>query len=296
MVPPPTPSNIAIFNRRVLSVNSEWITMSPESNAFIFTGIVFAASLAWIFHCLFRGPFTPPQMIFHYAAMILARVQWRAELPGRLPLPEKQGCVVVANHRSSIDPFFLQAATERKIHWLVAKEFFAQSIFGFFLRLAEAIPTNRGGSDTSAIRQAIQYLRQGEVIGMLPEGRINLTERLLLPVRPGAVHVALKAGVPLVPCYIAGAPYRRTPWSPFFMRARAKVFFGDPIDTSIYSDREVDGKLLGEITLRVMKEIARLAGQPDFEPELAPRNWKPTPDQVAADQRAHRLKERANAK
>ena len=50
---------------------------------------------------------------------------------------------------------------------------------------------------------------------MLPEGRINTTDEFMLPVRPGAIVVALKAGAPIVPCYIEGAPYRGNPLEPF---------------------------------------------------------------------------------
>ena len=38
--------------------------------------------------------------------------------------------------------------------------------------------------------------------------------------------IALKAGVPLVPCYIQGSPYDKTPWSPFLIHTKVKVKFG----------------------------------------------------------------------
>jgi 1-acyl-sn-glycerol-3-phosphate acyltransferase len=109
----------------------------------------------------------------------------------------------------------------------------------------------------------------------LPEGRINTTDELMLPVRPGAIVVALKAGAPIVPCYIEGAPYRGTPWSPFLMRARARVRYGQPIDLSPYYGREKDGELVRNLLVQCVKAIADLAGQPDFEPRLAGRQWKP---------------------
>jgi 1-acyl-sn-glycerol-3-phosphate acyltransferase len=115
---------------------------------------------------------------------------------------------------------------------------------------------------------------------MFPEGRINMTDELLLPGRPGAAMIALQAGVPLLPCYIQGSPYDKTPWSPFFIRTKVKVVFGRPIATESYLDRVDDRELHGELTLQAMKEIACLAGQPDFEPCLAGKRWKPTNEEL----------------
>ena len=85
---------------------------------------------------------------------------------------------------------------------------------------------------------------------MLPEGRINMTDRLMLAGRPGAVLVALKARVPILPCYIEGAPYDRVPNSPFFMPAKVKVHFGRPLDLAEFHDRETDEQTLREVLRR----------------------------------------------
>jgi 1-acyl-sn-glycerol-3-phosphate acyltransferase len=95
--------------------------------------------------------------------------------------------------------------------------------------------------------------------------------------------IALKAGVPIVPCYIDGSPYHKRAWSPFFMTARAKLTFGEPIDLSLYADRADDRQAHAEIMLLVMKEVARLAGRDDYEPQLAGRHWKPTEEELEAD-------------
>ena len=94
--------------------------------------------------------------------------------------------------------------------------------------------------------------------------------------------IALQAGVPILPCYIEGSPYHKTPWSPFLMITKSRVRFGRPIDTTPYLDRVDDREVHGELTLQAMKEIARLAGQPDFEPQLAGRHWKPTKEEIDA--------------
>ena len=124
---------------------------------------------------------------------------------------------------------------------------------------------------------------------MFPEGRINRTDQLLLPVRPGAAYVALRARVLVVPCYISGAPYRGKPWSPLLIPARVHVVVGDPIDLSPYYGRENDQELVSQLTLNMMTAVARLGGNQEYQPHLASRRWKPTlaePDEeIARNQR-----------
>jgi 1-acyl-sn-glycerol-3-phosphate acyltransferase len=232
--------------------------------------------VAWL---LLRPPLSPLQNFLHIAATLLTRIQWRAELPA-WPVPAGQGVVIISNHRSSVDPFFLQVLTRRVTHWMVAREYFENIAFGWFLRAVEAIPTNRGGIDTAATKQAMRFAQQGDIVGMFPEGRINMTDDVLLPGRPGAAMVALRAQVPILPCYIEGSPYDAVPWSPFFMRARVKIRFGAPIHLSA-DDRsdavnERDSEIAKRLMVDCLREICRLGSRPDFEPRLAGRRWKPS--------------------
>jgi len=216
-----------------------------------------------------------------YAASLVVRYfviwQWRSELPTELPFDPSRGAVIVCNYRTSIDPFFIQVLLTRRAHWMVAREYVENRVFGWFLRLCDVIPTNRNGIDIRAVRSAIRFAAAGHLVGMLPEGRVNTTDALLLPGRPGPVVVALRARVPIIPCYIYDAPYAGTVWSPFFRRGNVRVVVGQPIDISEHYDTKGRNGVKQQITLRVLKELATLGGHPEFEPELAPRIWKHKP-------------------
>ena len=214
----------------------------------------------------------------------LTRLWWRGSVDRKLPLKPGQGAVIVTNHRSSVDPFFIQLAVgPRLVHWMVAKEFVNLPAFHWFLRLAEVIPTNRGGIDTAATKQAIRYAAAGSLVGLLPEGRINTGKDFLLPVRPGAALVAIRANVPLIPCFIEGAPYRKTVHSPFLMRARVRVHIGVPFEMASYRQQANEREAAVQLTRDAMRAIAVLAGQTDFEPTLAGRRWKPNPEELAEE-------------
>ena len=252
----------------------------PQLAAAAFLIVLAAAPVVLTVVILARSRLSPLQCLLWGMSYVLCKFLWRARWRNRLPLRDDEGAVIVCNHRSSVDPFFVQMATGRKVHWMVAREFCEHWAFRWFLRACEVIPTNRGGIDTAATKSAIRIVSSGGLMGMLPEGRINMTEEILLPARPGAALVALKAKVPVVPCFIRGAPYRRTAWSPFFMPARVEITFGEPIDLTEFFGREGESGVVKEAMLQILKSLASLGGEPDFEPQLAGRNWKPTQEEL----------------
>lgn len=256
---------------------SGWTTMQAAAATFFV--LVAAALVATLFASLRRSELSPLQCILWAIAYLLCKFHWRTRWLNQPQLPRGQGGIIVCNHRSSVDPFFVQTATGRKIHWMVAREFCEHPAFRSFLAACEVIPVGRGGIDTAATKAAIRLAQAGEVVGMLPEGRINMSEEFMLPVRPGVALVAIKAGVPVIPCYIQGAPYRRTAASPFFMPARVEVRFGQPLDPKDFKE-ETDERRAEQFTRSIVRAIAELAGKRHFEPRMAGRKWKPTAEEL----------------
>ncbi len=234
---------------------------------------------------------------------LMGRLLWRVHFTNQAPQELKAGALLVANHRSSVDPFFVQLAARRRVHWMVAREYCEHPVFGLILRAAQAIPTNRSGMDTAATKAAIRLTKSGRLVGMFPEGRLNHTREPLVSVRSGAAMVAERAGVPIVPLYIAGSPYRREVWSPLIMAARVAITFGDPIfptkvategEADALDEKSVEEKTLvengGETSVEVEggmtsaealilqwgQQVVTLAGHPDFKVELVSKRRRRT--------------------
>jgi len=240
-----------------------------------------AALVAWTVIAWRATPYPFWQFVLNLVNDFFARVLWRGEVVGTLDLPRSQGAVIVSNHCSGIDPLLIQLCTDlRVVHWMVAREYFNMPLFSLIFKNMKSIPVNRGGIDTAATKTAIRYAQEGGLVGLFPEGRINLTDELLLPGRPGAALIALRARVPVVPVYVTGSPYDGTALGSFFMTAKARVIVGKPIDLSPYFGRENDKAALQQLTKLFLKEIARLAGVEDFEPQLAGRHWKPGQEEL----------------
>lgn len=237
-----------------------------------------SGGLAW-----WRSNYTLPQAILYSINTLVTTLLWRAKVSGRLELGPREGAVIVCNHSSGVDPLVIQRATNRQVHWMVAKEYCNNPWIAWGFRILGAIPVNRGGVDTAATKQAIRLAQSGEIVGVFPEGRINTTSDVLLPGRPGAALIALRARVRVVPCWISGVPYTGTAYSSFLHFGHARLVVGQPLDLGEFAGREKDDGVLQEVTLRFMREIARLGQHAEFEPQLAGRRWRSGEEESVAE-------------
>jgi 1-acyl-sn-glycerol-3-phosphate acyltransferase len=251
------------------------IDMDPATRtALIVCFVIFGALALWIVLSWRRTRYTFGQFCLYVVNSFFTRVLWRTQVSGPLPVSADEGAVIVSNHQSGIDPLLIQLCTDRVVHWMVAREYYNMPGISFVFRTLRSIPVNRGGVDTASTKMAIRLAQQGGLVGLFPEGRVNMTDALLLPGRSGAALIALRARVKVIPCFVSGSPYDGTALGSFFMSANARVKVGQPIDLSAYYGQEGDKAVLQELTRQFLVEIARLAGAVDFEPTLAGRNWK----------------------
>ena len=215
------------------------------------------------------------QWFFYGLNWFIVRFMWWAKVPDKLPLPDDQGAVLICNHRSSIDPCVIQVVARRRlVHWLVAQLYKPGTLVARMLDVFEVITVRKGGTDVSPLRTAIRKASEGHLVGMFPEGTVNTSDDFMLPIRPGAVVVALRAQVPILPCYLEGSPYHKIPWMPVFMFARTKLIVGEPIDLSGYYGQDRDSEVIKQVALDCVAAIARLAGDEQFQPRIAGRGWK----------------------
>jgi len=145
--------------------------MMRETWAIFFLFFVLVVLVVWALYLLFRKPFSPVQWGLYFVDLLLVRLLWRAGLPSQLQIPDDQGAVIICNHRSSIDPCFVQiVAGHRSVHWMVAQMYGQRTLIGWLLRMCEIIPVTRHGSDLSPTKAAIRLAAEGQLVGILPEG------------------------------------------------------------------------------------------------------------------------------
>jgi len=285
--------DIDLFVRNSFPVGVANASGSPAVILLMLLGGV-AAVAAWL---LWRpGRYTPFERILYAPVYTLCRLLWRVEILRRDPssgawsraerlladdLSEGQGgrrgAILIANHRCSLDPFFVQLAAGDRVHWMVAGEYFRLFGVGHLLRAYQAIPTNRGGVDTASTKRAMAIARAGGMVGMFPEGRINRTESDWMTLRPGAALVALRAGVPIIPIWIQGARMGSTVWSPLFLPSHVKVYIGEPntwgLDPANRQENQSDRSLAEAWMQQVLERGMELVGRPTTVVRMAGSNW-----------------------
>lgn len=203
--------------------------------------------------------------------------RWRAT-NGPSPLPSSGGALVIANHRSPIDPMMAWMnhhlrdcsgdRAQRVIGFLTAREYCDPPGVGWIVRTMQSIPVDRNGRDMGPAREVIRRLKNGRLVGIFPEGGITRGNGLGEP-NTGVAFLALKAGVPVYPVFIDGTFYDEASGmaAPFMRRQTVRVTYGEQVDLSDYSGRRLSQDTLVEVTNLLMAKLASLGGV-EFEPAV----------------------------
>jgi 1-acyl-sn-glycerol-3-phosphate acyltransferase len=145
------------------------------------------------------------------------------------PIPPRGGAIIVCNHTSSLDPLYIQAACPRLITWMMAREYGYTFGTRWFFNAIEPIMVDRGGRDMAATRAALRALKDGKLLAMFPEGRIE-KDRELLEFQPGAALLALKSGAPVYPAFLDGTQRRKGMLEASLMPNRSTLCFGPAVE------------------------------------------------------------------
>lgn len=180
---------------------------------------------------------------------------FKVHVYGKEHFPRGGPLLVVSNHFHWGEPPLLALNTPWDIEFLGARAAMAHKGVGWFIRLYRAIPVEKMGVNVEAIRQAVEFLRAGKVVGVFPEGRTHLN-RLSTP-WPGAAFIALKARVQVLPVGIVGTFEAPTYWRslrPAPVEIRIGEVFG-PLEPPASADRKAS---LEWASREIMRRIASL--------------------------------------
>jgi 1-acyl-sn-glycerol-3-phosphate acyltransferase len=137
--------------------------------------------------------------------LILSGPLFRFRVSGRQHVPDRGPAIVVAPHRSWLDPACVGAACPRPVRFLILWDIYQRPRMRWFYRALGTLPVAPGGySALSSLREALRALGRGEVVGVFPEGRVSTPERPA-PIHSGAAMLASHSGAPIIPMQIAGS-------------------------------------------------------------------------------------------
>lgn len=197
----------------------------------------------------------------------LLRLVFRPRIEGLEHVPAEGAAIVAGNHLSFSDHFLMPAILKRRITFLAKKEYFTGPgvkgrLTAFFFRSAGQIPVDRTGKEAgqAAIREGLGVLSKNELLGIYPEGTRSHDGRLYKG-KVGVAVMALKAGVPVIPCAMIGTFEAQPPGKVIPNIHPVTIRFGEPLDFSRYAGMENEKAILRAITDEIIYAILSLSGQ-----------------------------------
>lgn len=195
------------------------------------------------------------------------RVLFRPWTDNMEALPEEGPAILVSNHLSFSDSFFLPLVTRRRITFLAKQEYFTgKGIKGlisraFFTGVGQ-VPIDRtsGRAAEAAITTGIRILDEGHMLGIYPEGTRTADGRLYRG-KTGVARMALEGHAPVIPVAMIGTYEIQPPGRIRPRIRRVGVCFGDPLDFARYDGMESDRFVLRSVTDEIMYALMGLSGQ-----------------------------------
>ncbi|OPG06427.1 1-acyl-sn-glycerol-3-phosphate acyltransferase [Streptomyces sp. GKU 895] len=197
----------------------------------------------------------------------LLRLVFRPRIEGLEHVPASGAAIIAGNHLSFSDHFLMPAILKRRITFLAKKEYFTGPglkgrLTAFFFRSAGQIPVDRTGKEAgqAAIREGLGVLAKDELLGIYPEGTRSHDGRLYKG-KVGVAVMALRAGVPVIPCAMIGTFEAQPPGKVIPNIHPVVIRFGEPLDFSRYAGMENEKAILRAITDEIIYAILSLSGQ-----------------------------------
>lgn len=198
------------------------------------------------------------------------------DVEGEKNLWVSRPCVFIFNHQSKADVMIMAKLVRRDMGGVGKKEIRDIPVLGKLMEWGGTVFVDRadGQSAIKAMAPLIEAINEdGKSIVIAPEGTRSLTPKMM-PFKKGAFHLAMQAGVPIVPIVIHNAT-DVAPKNEFVMRpATVKVTVLPPVDTS---DWTAAG--LNQHVTDVRNMMLRALGQPEesVADSVAKRSAEPKP-------------------
>lgn len=217
--------------------------------------------------------------VLHAVVPPLAKVVWRPSVTGLQNVPRTGPVILASNHLSFADSLVIPIVAPRKVVFLAKSDYFAGGGVRGTLQKAwfegmGMLPVDRDDPKAAiaSLDTALEVLGRGEAFGLYPEGTRSRDGRLYRG-RTGVAHLALTAGVPVVPVGLTGTERLQPVGARLPRVVPITVRFGAPIEVAGRYDGVPLGRARREVTDQVMSAISALTGQEEAGVYNARPEW-----------------------
>lgn len=197
----------------------------------------------------------------HFFEKILFRTLFPYRRHGNLKVYNEGPLILVGNHYGMLDVIYAAMTTDRPVHYMAKQELWNNPLMRKFVNKVECIPVKRDGSDVQAVKTAMKYLKNGEVINIYPEGTRNRSYEDFLPFHGGAAALAIKTKTPVLPVVLVSTKK---------LFRRVDIIYGEPIEFRKYYGKRLTAEQLEECDneLREIMKNMRQAFIDKYHPKL----------------------------
>lgn len=225
-------------------------------------------------------------MLFYEAARLLVgpMLDWHYHIDreGEYNIPEAGAALVISNHRSLLDPVVVGFSIDRFVNFAAASYSFKMPIVKQLYSMAGAFPLSiYGGKESDRnINRAEELLKQGELVGIFPEGVQSFFNphrvTRIATFKTGFAKLALEAKVPVIPCAVVAEEEKELPKIPGFLVSSyvklddasegirfitykdVRCRIGRPIDLTPFYDEQPTKALIDRIAGRIRRIVIKL--------------------------------------
>ncbi|MDO9617276.1 MAG: MFS transporter [Pseudomonas sp.] len=163
-----------------------------------------------------------PEFSMRFMIWLLSHSMYRVEHKGLEAIPDEGAAVLVCNHVSFVDALLIGGAVRRPVRFVMYYKIYNLPVLNFIFRTAGTVPIAGRSEDLliydAAFKKIAEYLRNGEVVCIFPEGKLT-TDGELNEFKNGIERIVEANPVPVIPMALQGL------WGSFFSRDPHKGLF-----------------------------------------------------------------------
>ncbi|MEM1144258.1 MAG: HAD-IB family hydrolase [Pseudomonadota bacterium] len=187
--------------------------------------------------------------------------------------------VFIFNHQSKADVVICAKLLRRDMAGVGKQEIKKMPVIGKVLELGGVVMIDRKNASSAieAMRPLVDAMRdEGKSVALAPEGTRTVSPNLA-PFKKGAFHLAIQAGVPMVPIVIHNAGDVAPKGDFVFRPARVEVDVLPPVDTSDWSPETIDDHVreVRNMFLRTLRQPEEPAPAAEQAPARVTRKSPP---------------------
>jgi len=176
-----------------------------------------------------------PSLLYKYACFLSKGIFWSLNIKREVvgEFPDNGPYILMHNHSSFLDLFFLPTVIKGKYTGLVAAKIFKIPLIGSILHRIKAIPIHRFNHTKAldALKIAEQRIKGGYHLAIFPEGTRTITGKLN-PFKKGGFHMAINTNTQILPVIVKGV-YNIKPRNRWTInKGIAKMIIGKPISVA----------------------------------------------------------------